>query len=358
MWPTPTRCSRTWRARKDGGSATGVPWCTAPAPAGTFFRALRVGPRLAALVGSVVVDVEEVDARGDPEPRIDDDEASSSPAADDEGFEHVAACRRATLAEFYTMIQPALRQIAVDRVPMRASLSAPPSRSSGAIDGVLEDDEDLCAVCFDGALEVVTRCGHSYCEECYLRWLSISRECPLCRERLGAELRGGNNGSYALVGAGNLSRDGNGDGDGDGEGVDAEWLRGRLEALPAVEDPGARRARVAYLMAKLREKGEGARDADTGEWAPPPVSVAVVSSLLCPGDTSRNSPNSDEETTTRGAMRSRRGSARAGARRRRRWGPGVGRWSRRCLRYGAVCAGCVTRRRFRRCRASRARRRR
>ena len=92
----------------------------------TFFRALRVGPRLAALVGSVVVDVEEVDARGDPEPQIDDDEASSSPAADDEGFEHVAACRRATLAEFYTMIQPALRQIAVDRVPMRASLSAPP----------------------------------------------------------------------------------------------------------------------------------------------------------------------------------------------------------------------------------------
>ena len=236
----------------------------------TFFRALRVGPRLAALVGSVVVDVEEVDVRGDPEPRIDDDEASSSPAADDEGFEHVAACRRATLAEFYTMIQPALRQIAVDRVPMRASLSAPPVAPPVQSTTSLEDDEDLCAVCFDGALEVVTRCGHSYCEECYLRWLSISRECPLCRERLGAELRGGNNGSYALVGAGNLSRDGNGDGDGDGEGVDAEWLRGRLEALPAVEDPGARRARVAYLMAKLREKGEGARDADTDASGHPP----------------------------------------------------------------------------------------
>ena len=234
-----------------------------------FFRALRVGPRIAALVGSVVVDVEEVDARGDPAPRIDDDEASSSPAADDEGFEHVAACRRATLAEFYTMIHPALRQIAVDRVPMRASLSAPPVAPPVQSTTSLEDDEDLCAVCFDGALEVVTRCGHSYCEECYLRWLSISRECPLCRERLGAELRGGNNGSYALVGAGDFSGDGDGDGDGDGEGVDAEWLRGRLEALPAVEEPGARRARVAYLMGKLREKGEGAKDADAGGHPPP-----------------------------------------------------------------------------------------
>ena len=236
----------------------------------TFFRALRVGPRLAALVGSVVVDVEEVDARGDPEPRIDDDEASSSPAADDEGFEHVAACRRATLAEFYTMIQPALRQIAVDRVPMRASLSAPPVAPPVQSTTSLEDDEDLCAVCFDGALEVVTRCGHSYCEGVLPQVaLHLARVSVVPRATRGGASRG----EQRKLRAGGRrkplpGRDG--DGDGDGEGVDAEWLRGRLEALPAVEDPGARRARVAYLMAKLREKGEGARDADTDASGHPP----------------------------------------------------------------------------------------
>jgi hypothetical protein len=80
-------------------------------------------------------------------------------------------------------------------------------------------------------LEVVTRCGHAYCEECYLRWLAVSRsrECPLCRQRLGRY------DAYALVGEEELeesSREGDGGLDEDvsveDAGHGAEWLVGRL----------------------------------------------------------------------------------------------------------------------------------
>ena len=263
MWPTPTECSRTWRARKDGGSATGVPTVYRPGAGRRHFSARSASDGLAALVGSVVVDVEEVDARGDPEPRIDDDEASSSPAADDEGFEHVAACRRATLAEFYTMIQPALRQIAVDRVPMRASrLGAPPVAPPVQSTTSLEDDEDLCARLFrrrpGGGHAMRTQLLRGVLPQVALH---LARVSVVPRATRGGASRG-EQGKLRAGGRRKPFPGRGGDGGGDGEGVDASGFEGG-GALPAVEDRGARRARVAYLMAKLREKGEGARDADT-----------------------------------------------------------------------------------------------
>ena len=132
-----------------------------------FFRALRIGPRVAALVGSVDVDVEEV-----PERRTARDEGGVSPAnddadEDDDGFEHVAACRRMTLAEFYTMLRPALSQIAVDRVPAEAlsasqelpPSAAPPARDTATHHALADDDDDdqCCAICMDAPHEVVTR---------------------------------------------------------------------------------------------------------------------------------------------------------------------------------------------------------
>lgn len=333
-----------------------------------FFRALRVGPRLAGLVGTVVVDVEEIlvvkkkkkragdtavadDDEGDDrretggtaaaDPggrRVDDDDEAGQAAEvekeeeegegymreqsedaeeglrtergsrppeaaagsnendddeedndedeeDDDAFEHVAVCRRMTLAQFYTMLRPSLHQIAVDFQGAGGGIGGgpPPLPSEGGIGpsastssrrgpgGLIDEDDGLCSICMDGALEVVTRCTHAFCEECYLRWLALSRECPLCRERLGLELTGSNDGSYALVSWGQSpSSTGDGDGDvrdGDGAGgghrqgqlglegqrVDAAWLRGRLRALPAVAEPG-RRAHEMWLLRRMRER--------------------------------------------------------------------------------------------------------
>ena len=123
----------------------------------------------------------------------------------------------------------------------------------------------MCAICMDGTLEVVTKCGHAYCEECYLRWLAVSRsrECPLCRQRLGRY------DAYALVGEEELEERGDGDvpGDAGGDaGHGAEWLVGRLAALPPVaEEADGRRARVANLLQRLRERQAGKEVADQGD---------------------------------------------------------------------------------------------
>jgi hypothetical protein len=125
------------------------------------------------------------------------------------------------------------------------------------------DDDSVCAICMDGTLEVVTRCGHAYCEECYLRWLAVSRECPLCRQRLGRY------DAYALVGEEELEERGDGDVPGDAgrdAGHGAEWLVGRLAALPPVaEEADGRRARVANLLQRLRERQAGKEVADQGD---------------------------------------------------------------------------------------------
>jgi hypothetical protein len=332
------RCSLVYRSGVVGGQRA-------------FFRALRVGPRLASLVGSVVVDVEEVPLKRDEqregrgveaaEQDVEEEEGEEvgeggelregggggappppppggpppPPPADDDddSFEHVGVCRRMTLAQLYTMLRPSLHQIAVEQIHAAFTAAAgdgaprsPPTSPPGLID----DDDGLCSICMDSALQVVTRCTHAFCEECYLRWLALSRECPLCRERLGLELTGTNDGSYALVswgdhvsniaaaantttttttsgGSGDDGGSGGGGGeqtaasgasgaaasgaaegrvedvavrDGEGEGhaqqgqrVDAEWLRGRLRSLPAVAEPG-RRAHEQWLLRRMRER--------------------------------------------------------------------------------------------------------
>jgi hypothetical protein len=243
----------------------------------------------------VDVDVEEVPerrtARDDAPPSergAPGETANDDADVDDDGFEHVAACRRMTLAEFYTMLRPALSQIAVDRVPaeaLAASQELPPSAAPPARDITThafadDDDDQCCAICMDAPHEVVTRCAHAYCEECYLRWLSISRECPLCRDPLGVDMRGSNVGSYAMVGPGDLlerqasggrvdGRGGRDDDDGDENArdgdatpvarMDAEWLRGRLGDLPVVAEADARRARFAAMFARLKRAEEAER---------------------------------------------------------------------------------------------------
>ena len=127
-----------------------------------FFRALRLGPRLAAMMGTVCVDVEEARAASRASTVVEDAshgneeaidvtafgvgsvvEGSSDrtgevaePERDDgldaEGYDFVGGpCRRATLAEFYTLIRPAMHRIGVDATQPRrggASGASPPDR--------------------------------------------------------------------------------------------------------------------------------------------------------------------------------------------------------------------------------------
>jgi hypothetical protein len=141
-----------------------------------------------------------------------------------------------------------------------------------------DDDEDaadadadarLCSICMDEDVEIVTACAHAFCEACHLRWLSMSRECPLCRETLGREFSGANDGSYSLV---EWTYAGGDDGDDDdddddasaaaassssaaatAERVDVPWLRRRVRELPAVSEPG-RRPHERWLARRAAEK--------------------------------------------------------------------------------------------------------
>ena len=101
-------------------------------------------------------------------------------------------------------------------------------------------------------------------------------ECPLCRETLGREVSGTNDGSYSLVEWTYAGDDDDGDGDGGGGGgdddteaeaeaaaeatstaerVDAAWLRRRMREFPAVSEPG-RRPHERWLARRAAEKAK------------------------------------------------------------------------------------------------------
>ena len=144
-----------------------------------FFRALKVGPRVAALVGRVGVDLEEVptardapsNIRGDGDEgvsleelatrdgipgRAEYDGSDDAGSDDDDDFEHLSVCRRATLAEFYTLIRPALAQIAVNNVPRSVHLtpvSRAPRANDGNGDGDGDGEDEACSICMDAAID-------------------------------------------------------------------------------------------------------------------------------------------------------------------------------------------------------------
>lgn len=50
-----------------------------------------------------------------------------------------------------------------------------------------------CAICYEGICDTVTRCGHQFCWECFIRWyeeqaqdIAHSYTCPFCRKVLGS----------------------------------------------------------------------------------------------------------------------------------------------------------------------------
>ena len=48
--------------------------------------------------------------------------------------------------------------------------------------------DNECAICLDQKVEVVLPCGHGFCNDCIVDWVSRDRECPMCREDLNLRL--------------------------------------------------------------------------------------------------------------------------------------------------------------------------
>jgi len=49
-----------------------------------------------------------------------------------------------------------------------------------------KEDENLCVICFEKAIEVVLPCSHGFCDGCCTMWYvkKNKRECPMCRKSI------------------------------------------------------------------------------------------------------------------------------------------------------------------------------
>jgi SNF2 family DNA or RNA helicase len=46
------------------------------------------------------------------------------------------------------------------------------------------DDSNVCSICFEDNLLSLTKCGHIYCKDCIMQWLSLHNNCPVCKKEL------------------------------------------------------------------------------------------------------------------------------------------------------------------------------
>lgn len=45
------------------------------------------------------------------------------------------------------------------------------------------DDRVTCPICYEESKNtIITRCGHSFCNDCIISWVSEKGSCPMCRE--------------------------------------------------------------------------------------------------------------------------------------------------------------------------------
>ena len=118
---------------------------------------------------------------------------------DDDDYEHVYVIRRCSIETFYRVVVPALRQI-TERYENREQNEETARQIEENEDTIPREDRGVageeCSICLDASLEVIARCGHGFCHECYTRWLRRSATCALCRERLPTTDHGG---AFSLV---------------------------------------------------------------------------------------------------------------------------------------------------------------
>ena len=137
--------------------------------------------------------VRSVAATREGESDVDDDDVDGN-----EAFEHVHVVRRCSIETFYRVVVPALRQISEkyenrENEETRRLLEVEDVTTTRTDRGVTGEE---CSICLDASLEVIARCGHGFCQECYARWLRRSGTCALCRERLPTTDHGG---AFSLV---------------------------------------------------------------------------------------------------------------------------------------------------------------
>ena len=137
--------------------------------------------------------VRSVAATREGESDVDDDDVDGN-----EEFEHVHVVRRCSIETFYRVVVPALRQISEkyenrENEETRRLLEVEDVTTTRTDRGVTGEE---CSICLDASLEVIARCGHGFCQECYARWLRRSGTCALCRERLPTTDHGG---AFSLV---------------------------------------------------------------------------------------------------------------------------------------------------------------
>jgi hypothetical protein len=125
----------------------------------------------------------------------DDDDGNK----DDDEFEHVHVIRRCSIETFYRVVVPALTQI-TERYENERENEGGRTVETAGDDATTRTDRGVageeCSICLESSLEVIARCGHGFCQECYTRWLRRSGTCALCREPLPSTDHGG---AFSLV---------------------------------------------------------------------------------------------------------------------------------------------------------------
>ena len=61
----------------------------------------------------------------------------------------------------------------------------------------MDPDDIDCSICLFERMQVVLPCGHAFCEDCITDWLKRERECPMCRENIGASFK--DDGFFELI---------------------------------------------------------------------------------------------------------------------------------------------------------------
>ena len=123
-----------------------------------FLAVSRLSMKLARLFGDVVIDVQY---------------AGGSPGVD--GFEWVLPLKTCSISTFYGHVLPLLQQVATDAEHAGAGDGAGGGR------GGSEEAPAECCICMENGCDIVTSCGHEFCEACHFRWFQVSSSCPICR---------------------------------------------------------------------------------------------------------------------------------------------------------------------------------
>ena len=44
---------------------------------------------------------------------------------------------------------------------------------------------EVCPICYENEVNLSTKCKHSFCSNCLIKWKEKNNTCPYCRSQLG-----------------------------------------------------------------------------------------------------------------------------------------------------------------------------